>query len=261
MGEAVGLSALAGWMSMETAIARDDGGNPLPSPAQKPQAERGWTPMAAPTRRTTIALLEPGPVVREGLRALFSREPDLELIAEAATLAQALAIEASPDVVVTEIQLRDARGATVVGRLRERFGAAAILVLTAIAGPREVEAAFAAGANGYGLKDSPARELVEAVRTLRRGEGYVEPSLGAALAQRLEPQDGQHPAAPLTPRERGVLRLLALGHTNAEIASQLAISLRTAEAHRASLMRKLGVRTRAELVRCAIDLGLLGPAA
>src|SRR5258708_27827929 len=125
-----------------------------------------------------------------------------------------------------------------------------------VVAPDEVEAAFAAGASGYSLKESAARDVVDAIRKVYRGEGYVEPSLGALLARRRD-RDGPEPRSTLTAREREVLRMLALGHTNAETAAQLQISLRTAEAHRATLVHKLGARTRADLVSRAIEMGLL----
>jgi len=208
--------------------------------------------------RIRVVLLDDRSVTREGLRALLEREHDIEVALDASQVDEVMALDGDPDVIVSELVLREMRGASIIGSLRRRFCQSAILVLTVVDDLREVEAAFAAGANGYSMKYSASREVVEAIRKVWRGEEYVEPGLGAALARRAEWPGNNHGDA-LTAREREVLRLLALGHTNAEIADRLSISLRTSEAHRANLMQKLGVRTRAELVRCALERGLLGP--
>lgn len=211
------------------------------------------------SNRISVVLLDGRPVVREGLRALLEREPDIAVSGVAARLEEAVAMDIEPDVVVSELVLGKVRGAPIVRCLRARFQRSAILVLTMLVEAREVEAAFAAGANGYIVKDSAVDEVVEAIRKVHRGEGYVEPSLGAALARRSQPNDVDAPGA-LTAREQEVLHLLALGHTNAEIADRLSVSLRTAEADRANLLQKLGLRSRAELVGWALQKGLLGPA-
>ena len=123
--------------------------------------------------------------------------------------------------------------------------------------PSYVREAFAAGASGYMLKEAADTELVQAVREVARGGRYVHPTLGARLAQ-AEVESARRAASdPLSDREREVLRLLALGHTNQEIAKTLFISVRTAETHRAHIMQKLGLGTRAELVRYALVNGLL----
>jgi len=132
-----------------------------------------------------------------------------------------------------------------------------VLILSMQDEPRYVREAFAAGASGYVLKEAADNEVVAAVREVAGGGRYVNPALGARLvaaeaeAERLADED------PLSDREREVLRLLALGHTNQEIAKLLFISVRTAETHRAHIMQKLGLQTRAELVRHAIAHGLM----
>jgi two-component system response regulator NreC len=210
-------------------------------------------------RVARVAILEPQGVVREGLSALLEREPDVQVIAQAARLDEVLALDEEPEVIVVEIDLREIRGPAVVGRLRGRFPMSAILVLTTVTQAHEVQAVFAAGANGYSLKESPASAVVEAIRRVHRGEGYVEPSLGAALARHGDRPEGASGSA-MTSRELEVLRLLALGHTNSEVAERLNVSPRTAEAHRANLVQKLGVHSRAELVRFALEQGYLGRA-
>jgi two-component system response regulator NreC len=213
----------------------------------------------APDERIAVALLDHQALVREGLCELLERESDMKVTAVASRLDEALLLEPEPDVFVAEINLRDARGPYVVARLRSRFPGSGILVLTTVTYADEVEAAFAAGANGYGLKETAASEIVNAIRQVHRGEGYLDSTLGAALTRRANRKD---PAAgnTLTPREVEVLRLLALGHTNLEVAERLNVSPRTAEAHRANLMGKLRVCSRAELGRFALEQGYLGRA-
>src|SRR5919201_6052822 len=123
--------------------------------------------------------------------------------------------------------------------------------------PSYVREAFAAGASGYVLKEAADEEVVAAVREIAKGERYVHPALGARLVAAEAEERAAAEADPLSDREREVLRLLALGHTNQEISKQLYISVRTAESHRAHIMQKLGLSSRAELVRYAIAQGLL----
>jgi two-component system response regulator NreC len=203
-----------------------------------------------------VVLLDPQGVVREGLNALLEREPGVQVIAQTSSLDEVLALDQEPEVIVAETDLGEIRGAEVIGRLRARFAQSAILVLTTITYAHEVHAALAAGANGYSLKDAAPGEVVEAIRRVHRGEGYVEPSLGAVLARHGDGPEGTSGSG-LTPREVEVLRLLALGHTNSEVAQRLNVSPRTAEAHRANLVQKLGLRSRAELVRFALEHGYL----
>jgi DNA-binding NarL/FixJ family response regulator len=124
--------------------------------------------------------------------------------------------------------------------------------------PNYVREAFAAGASGYVLKEAVDAEVVEAIRRVAAGGKYVHPALGARMVAADAASQAAAEADPLSDREREVLKLLALGHTNQEIAKQLYISVRTAETHRAHIMRKLQLETRAELVRYAIEHGQLG---
>jgi len=180
-------------------------------------------------------------------------------MAEASTVAEAVALDVDPDVVVADLMLPDERGVEVVRRLKQRHDKAAILVLTMVDNPTDVQQCLAAGARGYLLKETASSELVDAVRKVAGGEDYLQPSLGAALAKWQESPGRVRARAvdDLTPREREVLRLIALGHTNTEIATMLYVSVRTVENHRAGVMRKLGLRTRAELVRHAAEAGLI----
>jgi two-component system, NarL family, response regulator NreC len=134
---------------------------------------------------------------------------------------------------------------------------AKVLVLSMQDDPRYLREAFSAGASGYVLKEAADAELVDAVREVARGGRYVHPELGARLVAAEADERAKVDADPLSEREREVLRLLALGHTNQEIAKMLYLSVRTVETHRAHIMQKLRLETRAELVRHAIDQGLL----
>ena len=134
---------------------------------------------------------------------------------------------------------------------------ATVLVLSMQDDPRYVREAFEAGASGYVLKEAADAEVVEAIREVAGGGRYVHPALGARLVAADAEERARADADPLSDREREVLRLLALGHTNQEIAKMLYLSVRTVETHRAHIMQKLRLTTRAELVRYAIDTGLL----
>jgi len=132
-----------------------------------------------------------------------------------------------------------------------------VLVLSMQDDPRYVREAFAAGASGYVLKEAADKELVQAIREVADGGRYVHPALGARMVTAEAEERRRAEDDPLSEREREVLRLLALGHTNQEIAKMLYISVRTAETHRAHIMQKLRLTTRAELVRYALSRGLL----
>jgi two-component system, NarL family, response regulator NreC len=197
--------------------------------------------------------------VRSGLRLLLDAEEDIETVGEAGDARDAVfeARAKKPDVILMDVVLGGKSGIEATPEVLKEAPEAKVLVLSMQDDPRYVREAFSAGASGYVLKEAADRELVEAVRQVARGESYVHPALGARMAT----ADAQAARAaeedPLSEREREVLRLLALGHTNQEIAKMLYISVRTAETHRAHIMQKLRLATRAELVRYAIAQGLL----
>jgi two-component system response regulator NreC len=206
-----------------------------------------------------VLLIDDHVVVREGLRALLERQQGVTVVAEAGSVDDAVALDVRADVVVADLMLPDERGAEVVRRIKQRHPDAAVLVLTMVDNPTDVQMCLAAGASGYLLKETASTELVDAVRRVAAGSDYLQPSLGAALARWRDTPGRVRARAidDLSEREREVLRLIALGHTNAEIASMLFVSVRTVENHRASVMRKLGLRTRAELVRHANEAGVV----
>ena len=211
-------------------------------------------------RRTPvrIVVMDDHGIVIEGLRLLLERQPDFRVVGEAPSLDAALAseVDPDPDVILAELVLGAAHGAEVVTALRARFPAAAVLVLTMVEEYAVVKSVLSAGARGYLPKAAAGADLIDAVRRVADGADYLHHSVGVALA-RGEMFGGQEPPVYLSDRETSVGRLLALGHTNAEVADLLIVSVRTVETYRAHLFRKLGVHTRAELVRAAVRTGLV----
>ena len=205
-----------------------------------------------------VLVMDDHRIVIEGLRLLLDEQPDMRVVGEADTLDAALALEIDhdPEVILADLVLGPAHGAEVVTALRARFPAAAVLVLTMVDDGVVVKSVLSAGARGFLPKAAAGADLVDAVRRLARGEDYLHHTVGVALA-RGEVQGSQEPPVYLSEREMSVGRLLALGHTNAEIAGLLIVSVRTVETYRAHLFRKLGVHTRAELVRAALRTGLV----
>lgn len=202
----------------------------------------------------TALLVDHHAVVRAGIRSLLESQQGVSVVAEASNADEALRIliDRDPDLIVTDLSMEGLRGAAVVEALVDRFPNARILVLSMVDSPNDIRGAIDAGASGYLLKGAAAAELPEAVARILNGERYVQPALGAMLAATAaNPSAHSDPVAELTERERGVFDLLVLGHTNVEIAALLFLSPRTIETHRASILRKLGVKSRADLVRFA----------
>jgi len=206
-----------------------------------------------------VLIVDDHAVVRAGLRLLLESEEDLEPVGEAGSARDAIfqARALKPDVILLDVVMPGDSGIDVMPTLLHEHPEVKILVLSMQDDPQYVRQAFAAGASGYVLKEAADTEVVSAVREVAAGGRYVNPALGARLvaadtaAARRAEQD------PLSEREHEVLRLLALGHTNQEIAQQLYISVRTAETHRAHIMQKLRLSSRAELVHYALEQGLL----
>ena len=212
--------------------------------------------MAGPIR---VLIVDDHAVVRTGIRLLLAAEDDLEPVGEAGSKREAIfeARSTKPDVVMLDVVMPDGSGLEVIPQLLHEHPETKVLVLSMQDDPRYVREAFAAGASGYVLKEAADVEVVSAVREIAAGGRYVHPELGARMIAADAEAARRAERDPLSDREREVLKLLALGHTNQEIAKQLYISVRTAETHRAHIMQKLGLTTRAELVRYAIAQGLL----
>jgi two-component system response regulator NreC len=206
-----------------------------------------------------VLIVDDHAVVRAGLTMLVNAEDDLEAVGEAGSAHEAVfeARSTKPDVVLMDVMMPDQSGLEVVPQLLKERPGTKVLVLSMQDDPRYVREAFEAGASGYVLKEAADAELVAAIREVSGGGRYVHPALGARLVAAETAERRRAEEDPLSDREREVLRLLALGHTNQEIAKELYISVRTAETHRAHIMQKLRLSSRAELVRYALSQGLL----
>jgi two-component system, NarL family, response regulator NreC len=206
-----------------------------------------------------VLVVDDHAVVRAGLRRVLDAEDDIETVGEAADADRAVfeALEQKPDVVLMDVVMPGKTGIEGMPALLQAVPEAKVLVLSMQDDPRYVREAFEAGASGYVLKEAADTEVVDAVRAVASGQRYVHPALGARLVAAEVEERKRAEADPLSDREREVLRLLALGHTNQEIAARLYISVRTAETHRAHIMQKLGLSSRAELVRYALGQGVI----
>jgi two-component system response regulator NreC len=213
---------------------------------------------AAPAEHVTIVLADDHRVVRSGLRLLLDAEEGFEVVAEANDVdgARRYVRGHHPAVLVLDLNMPGGSSLEAIPLIREESPDTQIVVLTMQQEPAFAREALAGGALGYVLKEAADEELVEAVRNAAAGEHYLNPRLGAQIAS--APAQG----APddLSQREAEVLRLIALGHTNAEIAEQLFLSVRTVETHRSHIQQKLRLSTRAELVGYALERGLIDPA-
>jgi len=190
-------------------------------------------------------------VVREGLKLLLEAEEDLVVVGEASDAAETYALVGaqSPTVLVLDLHLGRELSLGVIARVRATCPSTAVVILTMDDDPAFVAPAWSAGAAGYVLKEASRTELVRAVRTVARGGTYLDPAIGGSVMATSGPA--------LSERELEVLRLIALGYTNSEIAKQLYVSARTVESHRANLQAKLGLTGRPELVRYALERGLI----
>jgi two-component system, NarL family, response regulator NreC len=209
--------------------------------------------MSGPIR---VMVVDDHAVLRSGLRLVLDREDDIEWVGEAATAEDALrAVERlDPALVIMDLEMPGMGGLAGLERLRERRPDVAVLVLSMHDEADQVRRAFEAGAVGYVLKTAADEDLVRAIRAIAGGEPYVHPAVGAILAR---PAPSRGALDELSARELEVLRLLALGYTNQEIATRLVVSVRTVESHRAHVMTKLRADSRAQMVRAALDAGLL----
>jgi two-component system response regulator NreC len=202
----------------------------------------------------SIVLADDHTVVRRALRLLLDGEPGFEVVAEAEDADGAVRYVRGhkPTVLILDLNMPGRPSLEAIPDIREASPETRIVVLTMQKEPAFARQALQLGVLGYVLKEAADDELVQAVRRAAAGETYLQPALGAKLAA--EPESA---ASDLSERETDVLRLIALGHTNAEIAEQLYISVRTVETHRAHIQQKLGVSSRAELVRSALTRGLV----
>jgi DNA-binding NarL/FixJ family response regulator len=204
-----------------------------------------------------VLLVDDHALLRAGLRSVLERENGIAVVGEADTAERAavMARKLQPDVIVLDLLLPRKSGYEAIPELLDVAPEARILVVSSQAAPSSVRRALSAGAAGYIPKRSSDRELVTAIQLVASGAGYVEPDLGAKLVT----PNGSPALEPLSERERDIVHLLALGYTNQEIGTKLYISVRTVDTHRAHIMRKLQLDTRAELVMFALANGVIGP--
>jgi two-component system response regulator NreC len=206
-----------------------------------------------------IVIVDDHAVVRSGLKLLLEGQEDLEVVGEAGDARTAVfEVRAQkPDVILMDVVMPTGSGIEATPAVLKEAPGAKVLILSMQDDPAYVREAFAAGASGYVLKEAADAELVAAVREVAAGQRYVHPTLGARLVAAEADERARAEEDLLSEREHEILRLLALGHTNQEIASQLYLSVRTVETHRAHIMQKLRISTRAELVRYALERGVL----
>ena len=203
-----------------------------------------------------VLIVDDHELLRAGLRSRLEREPGITVVGEADTAERAvlMARRLQPDLIMLDLLLPRKSGDDVIPELAEVAPQARVIVVSSQAAPSSVRRALAAGAAGYLPKRSSDRDLVAAIRLVADGGGYVDPELGAKL---VNPNEAAA-LEPLSERERDILQLLALGYTNQEIGRKLFISVRTVDTHRAHIMRKLQLETRAELVMFALANGVIG---
>ena len=211
-------------------------------------------------KKIRVLLAEDHEIVRQGLKLLIDRQPDMEVVGEAADGKAAVdgASTLQPNVVVVDIAMPNMNGLAATRRIREAAPSTAVVALTRYADDAYVQELLHAGALGYVLKQSPSSELVDAVRAAASGRRYLDRSLAARVAGTISKARGPRAAPPpITDRETEVLRLMALGHSNKDIANFLDLSVKTVEVHKANAMRKLQLNGRTDVVKYAMLQGWL----
>lgn len=212
-------------------------------------------------KKLRVFLVDDHSVLREGLRMLIEAQPDIEVIGQADSGRSALQIipECHPDVVVMDVTMSDLGGAEATERLKERCPDLRVLALTRHSDYGYMRRMFEAGANGYVLKRAAAEELIVAIRTVAAGKTYIDSTFAnhmmTSLVGRKTTPATTAPAIALGDREKTVLRLIAWGHSNKEIATELGISVKTVEYYKARAMEKLSLESRTDIVRYAIGQG------
>ncbi|GAB4405149.1 MAG: response regulator transcription factor [Anaerolineales bacterium] len=210
-----------------------------------------------------VLLADDHAVLRTGLRLLLTGQNEFEVVAEASTGSEALSLaeKLQPDLILLDLSMPGLGGMDVLPAMQKMVPSTKILILTMYDDPQYLRQALKHGASGYVLKKAADAELISAIRAVLRGEMYVHPSMTRVLLEDILPEAKSSSTdltwASLSEREQEVLKMVALGHTSAEIADQLSLSAKTVETYRARGMEKLGLRTRAALVKFALKGGLI----
>ncbi len=208
-----------------------------------------------------VLIVDDHAILRDGLKSLLSVEPDIQVVGEAATGAQALKMirQLHPDVVLMDITMPDMTGLEATEVIKKGYPEIKVIALTVHENETYLKRMMQVGASGYVVKRAAAKELTTAIRTVMKGGVYIHPSIAGHLVSAAvqSPEPSREAVKNLSEREWQVLRLIALGFTNKQVADRLALSVKTVETYRARIAEKLNVRTRADLVRFAIKHGLL----
>jgi len=196
-----------------------------------------------------LFLVDDHPLVRDGLRARLSSLPEIDIVGEADSAAEALPLieELKPDLVLADVGMKDINGIELAAQLQERQPQVRVVMLSMYDNPEYVQQALQAGARGYVLKDAPASEIVAAIDAVTAGGTFLSPAVSKRLFR------NQTPRPLLTPRESEILAALGRGASSKEIALELGLSVRTVEAHRQSIKRRLGIEGQAELIKYAVE--------
>lgn len=207
-----------------------------------------------------ILLADDHEIVREGIKLLINEQEDMQVVGEAANGEEAIekTVELNPDIVVMDVSMPELNGMKATKKIKERFPGTKVLTLTRHSDDGYLQQLIQAGANGYILKQSAPNELINAIRKISAGNAYLDPTLtekvmGGYIRQSTALKNASK--IHITERETEVVRLIAWGYSNKEIAARLQLSVKTVEAHKANAMRKLGISSRIDIVRYAILQG------
>jgi len=234
--------------------------------ASSPEWGRGALDMPARTHKIRVMIADDHAILRAGLRMLVNAQADMEVVSEAPDGEKAVqtARESKPDVALLDLTMPRVGGMKALQEMTRDCRETRVLVLTMHDDPAYLRSALAAGASGYLLKRAVDAELIAAIRAVHRGGVFVDPRLANILVQdvlkkRSRKAGSTRPANILSHRELQVLRLVARGYTSAQIAQQIFVGVKTIETYRSRLAEKLGLRTRSDVVRFAVQMGLLTP--
>ncbi|MGD9791306.1 MAG: response regulator [Phycisphaerales bacterium] len=211
----------------------------------------------------TILIVDDHAMVRKGLRLALESQPDLKVVGEAGNVNEAMdaAGKTKPQIITLDLTMPGASGVSAIGKIRTMVPQARIIVVSMHDDPAYVRSAIAIGASGYVNKSAADTELISAIRAVAKGRVFVDvgdaATLESILASPTPPSAGKSPVDTLSEREREVLQQVAKGYTNQQIADDIGLSVKTVESYRARLMKKLGLKERADLVRLALEMGLL----